>query len=75
MGGNMNILLGLGLLAFLRHNDILIVGHRCVLRSADSAKRRIVDSFLPQRFVASEGVWPSDRFRDNVLLRVFLRGF
>jgi hypothetical protein len=28
MGGNMNLLLGLTVLAFHRHNDIELVGHR-----------------------------------------------
>ena len=31
-GGNMNLLLGFTVLAFHRHNDIAVVGHRWFLR-------------------------------------------
>ena len=61
-GGNMNLLLGFTALAFHRHHDIVLVGHRLV---TEAALRNLV------RFRQSQLPHPATNLKLSVLLPFF----
>jgi len=61
-GGNMDLLLGFTVLAFHRHDDIVLVGHRWV---TEAALRNLV------RFLQSQLRHPATNLKLSVLLPFF----